>query len=380
MFTYSDMQNLSSLQNLDTPALEAAKLIDDEILIHLRSLDRSISISDLKEIYTKKIQNILEKVYPNLRHLSSIFWSRSIEDPIVTEEVLAALILRFLLGLESSVELEEILGDFKSARLKSLTNILNRIIASNELKSFNISAFLLFTDFKYPNTLSSEIVFWSILSMETEAKIRKFDEYFDDFMEFLSNNSTFIEYMKDLCRLNEDDFKNALVTALKEIILVEKKHLEWYGVDGFTSYNRRIYIKLFNTAYPQINKAAIFYVLLHELCHYFRRISCLTWEDSRNCSTPETTIDNIPHSETGNIFEVQFFGRRHKFLNQRTCDFLLTSTEKLSQQDYSVRFASINKTRGKIFVPLMRGANIDNKEIVVKLSGCLISKHRGYNN
>ncbi|OMJ72054.1 hypothetical protein SteCoe_29586 [Stentor coeruleus] len=266
MFAYNDIQSLSSLQNLDTPALKADKLIDDEILIPLMSLNRSISISDIEKIYTNKIQNILEIVNPDLKPLSSSFWSRSLEDSVVTEEVLATLILKFLLGLESSVKLGEILKDFKSSRLKSLTDILKRIIASNELKSFNISGFLLFTDFKY----------------------------------------RFTEYMKDLCQLNEDDFKHTLVTDLRGVILVEKQHFEWYKVDGFTSYNRKRYIKLFNTGYPEMDKAATFYILLDEFPHYFRRISCLTWEDSRNCSTPETTINDIQIVKQGIFLKYNF--------------------------------------------------------------------------
>ncbi|OMJ76058.1 hypothetical protein SteCoe_24663 [Stentor coeruleus] len=380
MFADSDIQSLSSLQNLDTPALEAAKLIDNKILIPLMGLNPLTSISDLEKIYAKKIKKILGIVEPDLRPLSLRFWNRSLEDSVVTEEVLATLILKFLLGLESSVDLGKIIRNFMRSGLESLTNILKRIIASNELKSFNISAFLVFTDFKYLKTLSSEITFWSFWSRRTPAEIRNFDNYFNDFMEFLSNNSIFTEYMKDLCQLNEDDFNYALVNALKGIILVENQHFEWYQVDGFTSYNRRIYIKLFDEIYPEMNKAAIFYVLLHELCHYFRRISCLTWEDSRNCSIPETTIDNIPLSGAGNIFEVKIFGRQHRFLNQSACHFLLASDGKLTQKEYSERFASINETRGDIYVSLMRGAGFGNKGVVVELSGCLISKHRGFNN
>ncbi|OMJ83941.1 hypothetical protein SteCoe_15037 [Stentor coeruleus] len=77
MFADSDVQSLSSLENLDTQALEAAKLIDDQILVPLRSLYLSISISELKEIYTEKIQNILRIVDPYLRPLSLRFWNRS---------------------------------------------------------------------------------------------------------------------------------------------------------------------------------------------------------------------------------------------------------------------------------------------------------------
>ncbi|OMJ65137.1 hypothetical protein SteCoe_39131 [Stentor coeruleus] len=341
------------------------------------SLDRLISISDLKKIYTKKIKSILGIVNSDLRLLSSNFWNRSLEYPVVTEEVLAALILKFLLGLESSVKLGEILCEIKLSKLENFSKILKRIIASNELKPFNISGFLLFTDFKYPDTLSSEINFWNFWSERKPVEIKNFDEYFNDFMEFLSNNSLFIEYLKGLCNVDENTFNLLLEFALEKIVLVEKQIFKWYGADGFTTYDRKIYIKLFETDCPVMNKAAIFYVLLHELCHYFRRTSCLTWEDSRNCSTPETSIDGIPLSEAGNIFEIQFFGDRHRFLNKSVCEFFLSSTETLSREEYSTKFAFINRTRGRFFVSLMRGACLGEKNIV-ELSGCAFSKHRGY--
>ncbi|OMJ76057.1 hypothetical protein SteCoe_24662 [Stentor coeruleus] len=374
MLAKNDFQNLSMLENLNTPGLNAVKLIEDKVLIPLKRLDPSTSTSDLKKIFGKKLKKILERVSPDLEPLSLRFWNRPLEDPVITEEVLAALVLKFLSGMCNSVQLEEILYCFQFSRFEELADILKRIIASKELKSFNISGFILFTDFKYIRTLGSEITFWRI---SVASEIKNFDDYFDDFMKFLSNNSLFTEHMKNICHFDENTFNLLLNFALRNIILMHKQVLELYGADGFTSYDRKIYLKFFKTGYPVMDRAAIFYVLLHELCHYFRRISCITWEDSRNCSTPEKIIDNIPINEAGNIFEIEFFGKRHKFLNEKACDFFLSSTETLSRKDYSKKFASINKIRGNVYVPLMRGICLSNKG-VVELSGCLISRYRGY--
>ncbi|OMJ74391.1 hypothetical protein SteCoe_26685 [Stentor coeruleus] len=367
-------QSFSKLKNLDTPALNVAKLIEDKILIPLESLDPSIPFSDHKKKFSKKIKKILERIISVLEPLSLRFWNRPLEYPVITEEVLAALVLKFLLGMHNSVHLEKILFSFQYSRFIELTNILKKIIASNELKSFNISGFLIFTDFKCIDTLVSEISFWRNNAV---TEIKTFDDYFNDFIGFLSNNSLFIEYLKGLCNVDENTFNLLLDFTLKKTVLVQNQIFKWYGADGFTTYDRKIYIKLFETGCPVMNKAAIFYVLLHELCYYFRRISCLTWEDSRNCPTPETIIDNIPLSEAGNIFEIQFFGDRHRFLNKSVCEFFLSSTEKLSREEYSTRFAFINRTRERFYVSLMRGACLGGKDIV-ELSGCAISKHRGY--
>ncbi|OMJ82548.1 hypothetical protein SteCoe_16712 [Stentor coeruleus] len=373
MITISDFKALDNLQ--DTPVLNIAKIIDDQILIPLSTQHHCISLnSDHKNLYKQKIKTILESMSSDLQALSSNFWNRPLENPVIIEEVIAALVLKFLLGMYNSVQLERILYCFQYSRFKSLADILKKIIVSNELKSFNISGFLLYTDFKYLKTLSSETQFWS---NNITAEIKSFDDYFDDFMEFLSNNSLFTEYIKDMSHIDEDSFNFFLNSALRNTVLVQKQVLEWYGADGFTSHDRKIYLGLFETGYSVMDKAAIFYVLLHELCHYFQRISCRTWEDSRNCRTPEEIIGNVSLSEARNIFEIKFFGERHRFLNENVCDFFLSSTEKLSQEEYSKRFASINKSKGNVYISLMRGTCLKNKGLV-ELRGCLISRNRGY--
>lgn len=78
------------------------------------------------------------------------------------------------------------------------------------LTSFKISALLLFLDFKYLETLDSGAKF---LSKKVLTKIKNFDNYFDVFKEFHSNNSLFIEYMEEICYNDEDDFIRLLNTV-----------------------------------------------------------------------------------------------------------------------------------------------------------------------
>ena len=155
----SDFQSLNNLQNLDTPALMVAKLIEDQILTPIIDLDRFTPISVLENLIRQKLKEILESITPEIHDLSSRFWRRPLKDPVINEEVLSMLVLKFLSGMHYSLELENFLYELRNPQFRGLVDILKGIIAANELKSFNISAFILFTDFKYLNNLSSEATF-----------------------------------------------------------------------------------------------------------------------------------------------------------------------------------------------------------------------------
>ncbi|OMJ65152.1 hypothetical protein SteCoe_39025 [Stentor coeruleus] len=353
------------------PALRVAKLIEDKIFIPLAS-SHVILTSDLIKNLCQKIKRILESAYTDLHALSAQFWSSPIEKPVIIEEVLSALVLKFLSEMNDSIYIETILDDMKSAKFTEFVYILKKMIVSKELKSFNISAFILFSSFKYLNTLRSEAGFWST---QNHTIIENFNKYSNPFIEFLSRNSIFVEYLKNICHIDDDTFKNQLNTALRNTFLVKDRDLNWYGVDAFTTYDRKIYIKNFNTQNPVLDKGATFYVLLHELCHFFRRIFCITWEDSRRCKTPKEFIDNRWQKEGGNIFEVKYFGKRHKFLNEKASNFLLFQDENLPREQYSKLFASKNELKGDVYVSLKRGSSPGKKD-VVELSGCLISRYR----
>ena len=77
-----------------------------------------------------------------------------------------------------------------------------------------------------------------------------------------------------------------------------------------------------------------------------------------------------------NIFEVKYFGKRHKFLNEGASNFLLFQDENLPREQYSKLFASKNELQGDVYVSLKRGSS-PSKKNVIKLSGCLISRYRG---
>jgi hypothetical protein len=112
----------------------------------------------------------------------------------------------------------------------------------------------------------------------------------------------------------------------------------------------------------------------------FWRVPCNTWKESFECKTPETLVGRNTFSEPGDIFEIIFFGKRHKFLNLSTCIFLTSFGRGMIKEDFKKRFIELNKTQESVSVGLKRRnkANTSNDatSTFVMLKGCAFRNHR----
>jgi hypothetical protein len=364
------------MQFLNSKVIKAAQLIDQEVLNQIVVNFYKIPFSELESLVIDKLTNVLHILNLELESLSEIFWNKSLEEPIEIEEALAAFLLNFITNFIShQINFKTILKQFARLINASFSKILKRVICSDELISFNISALLLFSQLKSFTTISSELpIFYSELSFTSD-----FIPLIEDFTNFLFRHSMFVEYFENLISSDYSEPVEVIIDrVLRRIVIVDAGSFTMYNVDGFTTYDRKIYLIEFETSTLELNKGATFYVLLHELCHFFRRVHCKTWRESMECTTPTIEVEGNTFAEAGDIFEVLFFGKRHNFLNLGTCEFLITSDGKLDKEKFKKKFIKRNKTRGPVSVALKRGNQISSSNDTnhVMLRGCAFRNKR----
>ena len=94
------------------------------------------------------------------------------------------------------------------------------------------------------------------------------------------------------------------------------------GTTGYVTQNKRIFIKDYshnNKDKSESARGAIFVVLLHEITHFLRRLSCRFLIDiSRNKTPPDGS-----NPSAGYTFEDNIFGSRVHFITNRAASFLM---------------------------------------------------------
>ena len=154
------------------------------------------------------------------------------------------------------------------------------------------------------------------------------------------------------CKFIEEELGN-FITADAEVLSIYRNEIlpntflanVFPGTTGYVTQNKRIFIKDYsrnNKDTSDSARGAIFVVLLHEITHFLRRLSCQFRSDiSRNKTPPDESNPSAERREAGYKFEDSIFGSRVHFITNKAARFLMNHN-CTTKDEFQAGFKKIN--------------------------------------